>query len=165
MVQLEEPRWTTQALHLASALARHTRSRIVLLSLNLARNPGLLGSEVATPPLSSQQCAQIYEYSLICEDYGVDCSLHQMQYVTYRAALQQVRVNLNACAIFAKKPDSRYGWWNQMNAWWLMKAVQTADCPLYLVDETTRSIDWVPARVKVPEAAHTAEKPSPVEVP
>ncbi len=144
VVQIDDPQWTTQAVHLASALARNTGARVTLLHLMLARNPGLLGSELASPPPTWKEREQFREYGTICEDYGVDCVLQPMQYVSLTGALQGVAIVLKANAFFVKKPHSRFGLWNQFWTWRLKHVMKSTDCKLYLVDEATRMIDWIP---------------------
>ncbi len=149
IVHLADPQWTTQALHLASALARNTASHVTLLHLMLARNPGLLGSELATPVPSWAEQKQFYEYGAVCEDYGVNCVVQPMQYVSLIGALQDASGILKADAFFVKKLDSRFNVWNRFWASRLHQAMRSTRCQLYLIDINTRMIDWVPAQLKV----------------
>lgn len=159
IVQLADPQWTTQALHLASALARNTGSHVTFLHLMLARNPGLLGSEMATPAPTWAEQDQFREYGTICEDYGVDCVLQPMQYVSLTGALQDAAMLLKARAFFVKKPDSHFTLWNRFWAWRLHQVMRSTGCQLYLVDTNTRMIDWVPTYLSSADVDHplTAE--------
>jgi hypothetical protein len=143
IVQVADPQWTTLALHLASALARNIGGHVTLLYLMPVRNPGLCDSALGASCPGWQQQKQFHEYGAICEDYGVDCVLQPMQYVTYAEALCDAAVILKANASFVKKPDSHFSLWNRFLTWRLHKAMRSIGCQLYLVDTDTRMIDWV----------------------
>lgn len=147
IVQLTDRQWSIQTLHLASALARNTGSYVTLLHLMLAHNPGLLGSDLAITAPSLEEQSQFSEYSEICEDYGVDCILQPMQYVSLFGALQDAAMILKANAFFVKKPDSRFTVWNQLWTWRLHQVMHSTGCQCYLVDTNTRMIDWIPAHL------------------
>ena len=154
VVQVADPQWTNQAVHLASAVARNTGRRVTLLYLMLARNPGLLGSEIATPPPTWEEQTQFQGYSSICEDYGVECVLQPMQYVSQLGALQDAAAILHARVLFVKRPDKPLSLRNRFWAWSLRRGLQATGCQLYLVDESTRMIDWIPARVPSADFQH-----------
>ncbi len=148
IVQIADPQWTTHALHLASALARNTNSHVILLNMMLAQNPGLLGTDIAVSLPTWEEYKQFHEYGAICEDYGVEFALQHMQYISLTGALREATQILNADALFAKAPDSPFSLWNKFQTWWLTRTMRNAHCRLYLVDETTRIIDWRPEPVE-----------------
>jgi hypothetical protein len=151
VVQLADCEWTTRALHLASALARNNGSQVILLHLMLAHNPGLLGWDAAVTPPTWAEYDQIQEYGAICEDYGVEFHMQPMQYVTLIGALTDASVILDADVLFAQVPDSRFSFWKSLTAKRLTHALHAVGCTLYLIDEHTSMIDWIPAhRVDMP---------------
>lgn len=154
VVQIADPQWTNQAVHLASALARNMNARVTLLYLILVRNPGLLGSQIATPAPTWQEQAQFQGYSTICEDYGVECVLQPMQYVSQLDALQDAASILHARVLFVKRPDNPFSLRNRFWAWYLQRGMQATGCQLYLVDTSTRMIDWIPAYVPTTDFQH-----------
>ena len=154
VVQLADPEWTMQALHLASALARNTGSYVTLLHLALARNPGLLGTELATPAPSWEEWAQFREYGSVCGDYGGEFVFQPMQYVTLTGAIRDAATMLEATAFFIKQPDSRFRLWNRFVAWRLEQVLRPVGCRLYFVDAGTCMIDWSADELPAADVEH-----------
>ena len=129
--QSEDAVWMTKAMHLACALARNQGGHIVVLRLALANNPGLLGWGI-TPP-TTQEEEQIALCAAIAQDYGVAMCDQVMQYVTFTDALAQAAEHLNAVALFARIPNSRFSFWRQLRFWNLKR--QLPACQVYPLDE------------------------------
>jgi hypothetical protein len=126
MVQLSDVQWTREAMHLASALAVNTGSRVVLLQLIEVNHPALLGWDLA--PGSAKQ-EQIEDCAAIAEDYGVEFHLQPMQYVTLTDALAQAVETHEASALFANIPEGKLPFWRRVELWNLNR--QLGNCQLY----------------------------------
>ena len=131
MVQMSDKRWTMEAIHLASALARNINGKIVLLRLVLANNPGLLGWGIAPPTAEEQR--QMEEYAAVAEDYGVEFWVQPMQYITLTDALAQAAELLNVSVLFAHMHQSNIPFWRRFRLWSLKRQLQ--NCRLYTLDE------------------------------
>jgi hypothetical protein len=131
MVQMADKQWTMEAMHLASALARNTGSKLLLLHLSLANNPGLLGWGIPAPT-ASEHCL-IREFASVAEDYGVAFSVQPMQFVSLNEALVQVVELCKVQVLFAHIPPSNIPFWRQFRLWNLKR--QLGNCRLYTLDE------------------------------
>ena len=132
MVQMSDKQWTMEALHLACAMARSIGGQVVLLRLMLANNPGLLGWGLITPP-TAEEYTQMGEYAAVAEDYGVECCVQSMQYVSLIDALGQAVEHVNAAVLFASIPQSRFSLFRKFRLWSLKR--QLANCRLFTLDE------------------------------
>ncbi|MBX3063582.1 MAG: universal stress protein [Anaerolineae bacterium] len=147
LVQLSERTWTLRALHQACALARRTRSTLVLLHLMPVTNPYLLGTPLAVTPPSRAELKEIREFELMAEDYGVEVTRQQMQYESLAGALLQAAEQTQAMALFADLP--RYGLpvWHQLQHWYLQRGLNSLNCRLLTlgkpdqVDELNLSVN------------------------
>ncbi|MBZ0301103.1 MAG: hypothetical protein K8J31_15250 [Anaerolineae bacterium] len=131
MVQMSDTQWTMEAMHLASALARSSGGKVILLHLILANNPGLLGWGIPTPNAAERH--HFHECAAVAEDYGVEFCVQPMQFVTLTDALAQAAESLNAAILFAHIPPSRFPIWRQYRLWSLKR--QLHGCQLYTLDE------------------------------
>lgn len=130
MVQLSDAQWTREAMHLASALAVNTGSKIMLLQLVEVNHPALLGWEFA--PMTQAE-EQLHECAAIAEDYGVEFSFQLMQYVTLTDALAQAVEAHGASALFAHISESRLPFLRRFDLWNLNR--QLGNCRLYTLDK------------------------------
>ena len=131
MVQMSNEQWTMEAMHLASALARSTQGKVVLLHLVLANNAGLLGWGIPEPTDEEQHFLE--EYDTVAEDYGVEFCVQPMQYISLTDALAQAVDSTGASILFANIPDSRIPFWKQFRFWNLKHRLH--NCRLYTLDE------------------------------
>jgi hypothetical protein len=130
IVQMSDAQWTKEAMHLASALALNTNSRIMMLHLITVNNPGLLGWELAPAALDVQQYG---EFGSIAEDYGVEFCVQPMLYATLTDALAQAAESHEASVLFANIPHSKLPLWRRIELWNLKR--QIGDCQLYTLDK------------------------------
>ena len=131
MVQMADKQWTMEAMHLASALARNSGSKLVLLRLCLANNPGLLGWGIPVPTVKEQSL--IREFAAVAEDYGVEFWVQPMQFVSLAEALAQAVELFKIQVLFAHIPPSNLPFWRRFQLWNLKR--QLANCHLYTLDE------------------------------
>lgn len=149
LIQMSDPSWTTQAMHLASALARSVRGQLVLVHLVPESNPGLLGWRIVPP--SPNTLHQIELYAGIAEDYGVQFLLQPVQFVDLDDALAQVAGLLGAASLFAHIPRHRINLIRRFRLWRLKRHL--GDCRLHTLDDG----QIVTVRAPLPDAARTAE--------
>jgi hypothetical protein len=131
MVQMSDKQWTMEAMHLASALARNIDGKIILLRMVLANNPGLLGWGIASP--SAEEQRQLYEYSAIAEDYGVQFCIQPMQYISSTEATTQAVELFKVDVLFANIPRSSIPLWQKFRLWNMKR--QLGNCHLYTMTE------------------------------
>jgi hypothetical protein len=145
LVHISDHQWTTQAMHLACAMARNTHSRLVLLHLMAVRSPYLLGSEFAVEPPSRRELEKIAEYDIIADNYGVEAILHPMQYESFGDALVQAVEHTDASAIFAHMPEGLFPVWRRLRLWNLRRRLVGLGCQLYALDEPQQVEEWAPS--------------------
>jgi hypothetical protein len=131
MVQLSNEHWTLEAMHLASAMTRSLKGKVVLLRLVLANNPGLLGWGIPLP--TSKEEHQIRNYATVAEDYGVEFSVQPMQYVSLVEALAQAVEGLKVDVLFANVAKSKIPLWGVYQQWSLKRKLH--GCQLVTLDE------------------------------
>jgi hypothetical protein len=131
MVQMSDEKWTMEAMHFASALARSINGEIVLLHLMLANNPGLLGWAINPP--SARERRQTKEYAAVAEDYGIEFCVQPMQYISLDAALAQAADRFNVSILFAHIAQRNVPYWRRFRLWNLKRHL--GDCRLYTLDE------------------------------
>lgn len=153
VVEMADRLWTMQAMHLASAMARNTGGKIVLLHLIRVANPALLHSELGVTPPTQQEYTDIDDYASVAEDYGVEITLQPMQYESYVDAVVQSVEHLKASIIFARVPESMIALWRKFQLWNMGRQLAAQKCQLYTLDQPTpTNQEWTPAvTVKVTE--------------
>jgi hypothetical protein len=151
MVQMSDKQWTMEAMHLASALARNTDGKIVLLRLVLATNPGLLGWGVALPTAEEQR--QLEECAAVAEDYGVEFWVQPMHYVSSAEAMAQAVELFQIDVLFANIPRSSIPLWQKFRLWNMKR--QLGNCRLYTLTEEQplRIEELIPAVARNVETA------------
>jgi hypothetical protein len=149
LVQLSDHQWTMPVLHLASALARTTNAKIILLYLTPVAHPSYLGTpfgHTPTPP-TLQQYADIDNYAATAEDYGIEISLQIMQCITPLEALLDAAEQLQADAVFAYVPESRIPYWQRFQKWRLQRRVAKTNRQLFILDRPQHDTDRLPTIV------------------
>ena len=61
LVEMAEPKWTEEALHLACALAQNTGAAVTLLDLIAVQHYSWLGTSLGEKALSPEDSARVYE--------------------------------------------------------------------------------------------------------
>lgn len=143
VVEMSDERWTMEAMHLASALARSVNGKVVLLHLVLAKNPGLLGWGIAPPTAREER--QLQEYAAVAEDYGVEFWIQPMQFISSGDALVQAAEVISASVLFAHIPETQLHFWKRFQLWNLRRRLH--NCRLYTLDEEQ------PLRVEEPASS------------
>lgn len=144
LVQMADHQWTVQAMHLACSAARNTGYELVLLHLLSVKNPGLLGSSVATGAPTSSEWEDIEDYALIAEDYGITLRLQPMTYTTLIDALAQAAEVLQPTLMFAHIPNGRIHWLHRVRLWLLERQLARVGCALSTLEQHDQYIERVP---------------------
>lgn len=153
LVQMSEPAWTMQALHLACALARNNMAQIILLRLMPVRHPSYLGTAFGNTPPANHEHNEMDEYAATAEDYGVALSVQPMQCVTTLEALVDAADQLDVDAVFAHISKSWLPYWQAFQTWNLKRQLSAAHRQLFTLDTMPQEDEYVPAIMI--ETAHT----------
>jgi hypothetical protein len=145
LVQIAEPRWTMQAVHLASAMSRNTGSQLVFLQLIRVAHIGLLGADLCGQSPTLEQETALSEFVSVAEDYGVEVGLLSMQYDTLHGALAQAAEYAEATALFACLPDKSWGLYGKYQRWSLRQELNRLHCALYTLSPQTNTQEWMPS--------------------
>lgn len=140
LVQMANLQWTTQALHLACALARNDQSRVILLRLTEIQHIRNLGLDFANIPLTPQEYSNLAEYSATAEDYGVEISVAQMQCVSPLNAVVSAAEHVKANVVFVHIPDSRIPFVRRLRLWQLERQFAKAQRQFYTLDTSRHEI-------------------------
>ncbi|MCC6614242.1 MAG: hypothetical protein IT320_12245 [Anaerolineae bacterium] len=154
LVQMANRRWTTQALHLACALARNDQASVVLLRLMQVDRIRDLGSEFGDIAISRAEYRDLLDYSATAEDYGVDISLEQMQCISPLQAVADAAGYLSADVVFARVPESHIPLLRSFQIWQLERRLAPAHRQLYTLDGHDKDGSQMPAITVKP--AHSA---------
>ena len=135
LVQMTDKRWTTQALHLACALARSNQAAVVLLRLMQVERIRDLGSKFGDIAISSAEYRNLMDFSATADDYGVELSLEQMQCASLLQAVVDAAFYLNADVVFARVPESHVPFLRHFHVWQLERRLAPAHRQLYTLDQ------------------------------
>lgn len=138
LVQFSDRHWTTQALHLACALARSNQTEIVLLRLNQVPHLSYLGSEFGDVPLTNREYDLVHQYASTAEDYGVPFALSSMQCISILDAMADAAEHIDAEVIFANVPEVKVRLWRNFQLWMLNKRFSKAHRTLYTLASQSR---------------------------
>lgn len=136
IVVVSEFSWTVKAMHLACALARNTQTPLMLLDFRMTKNVGLLGMGIGYNPPTIQEYAELKDYGMIAEDYGVLMSIQPVEYESFSDALVQMVELFEPQTIFATLPKSVIPFFSQMQLRAVRRQLGDLNCKLYTLDET-----------------------------
>lgn len=161
LVQMADKRWTTQALHLACALARNNQAQLVLLRLMQVEHISYLGSNFGEVAPTHAEYNDLQEYHATAEDYGVDLTLTQMQCIEPFEAVVEAAEHLDANVVFARVLPSRIPYLHRLRLWWLEKRFAAEKRQLYTLDQPSSDGARAPS-ITVKPARGAASKRLPV---
>jgi hypothetical protein len=145
LVQFGEHQRTMRAMHLACAMACTTNLQVLLLMLERAPNPFLLGAEIGVLPPTPRELAELKDYAQIASEYGLPLAVQPMQYDTISGALAQAVEEYEAVVAFVQLPHSRLPLVDRVERWSLNRQLQACGCKLVLTDEPAQGAAWVPS--------------------
>lgn len=135
IVQMADKRWTTQAMHLACALACTDEASIVLLRLIQVDHISYLGSAFGFKLLTNSELRDLQDYTATAEDYGVEMKLEQIQCISPTTAVADAADYLDAAVVFARLHQSRIPFLRQFRLWRLMRRLNPERRQLYTLDQ------------------------------
>ncbi len=144
LICIDEPQWTLEALHLASALALDTGWPIRLVKLVPVGGPTLLGQDGAYRQVTPAESREVQSYIATLQDYGVTYSLTLFQYLTRADAIVDVAGELDAPVVFATLPHSRLAWWRRFGLWTLRRQMAQQGRKLYTLENALEALVWSP---------------------
>jgi hypothetical protein len=145
MVLLGEKHWTAQAVHMASAIARHQGGVIELVRMIPVQYAAWLGTDLGNFPESSQEYRDFMDYCTTAEDYGVNVCLSQMQYHTLHDAIAEAAEHLDADLVFATLPAMRIGFWRKHLLRQLARHLEKQQRTLVTLEPVPGADDWTPS--------------------
>lgn len=147
MVVLADRAWTTQALHLACAMARRQNILVILVKMIPVVHPQILGTTAGYLQLTAQEERDIQEYAATAEDYGVAFTIQFCQYANYLHGIVDAAQQLGPRDVLAHIPDGRFVWWQRLQEWWLDKRLSHQKHCLHTLAEGSNPLEWIPTVV------------------
>lgn len=132
LVVLGDKHWTSQAFHLACAMARNSNATVGLIRLIPVANPHQLGNINRHPRPDQEARLLLRDLMATAEDYAIELEIFQLHYTSYINGLSSAAGELMAAAMFAPAPKHRITILNQFQQWRMHRAVH---CPLYTLDQ------------------------------
>jgi hypothetical protein len=145
MIQISDDVWTTQAVHLACAMARKSAASgagsVALLRLIPAQHVRSLGFMQGADPIDPALAARLDSYAMIAAQYGIEITLNTMQYEALDEALAQAVEQLGASALFAPRPQAWLGLWSKFQIWTLKRMLSAQHCEWHSLQNNS---GWTP---------------------
>ena len=126
LVQMADKAWTTQALHMACALARNQGAEVVLLRLMQVQHISYLGSDFGDVPFTHEEYEELQEFNATAEDYGVTLTLEQIQCIAPLDVIVDAAGALHAEMAFIHVPERRIPYLRQFQIWRLERQIAAA---------------------------------------
>jgi hypothetical protein len=156
MIEIDQPKWTLEALHLACAVARVSSWEVVLVKMVPVAHISWLGTELGYQNFSIAD----EEFLRVClataEDYGITASVRLFQYVTLSDGIADAAEYFDTQFVFATLPYYRLPGWRRFLMWRLRRQLAERGRSLYTLDRPPSSADWAP-QILVPPS-HLPEK-------
>jgi nucleotide-binding universal stress UspA family protein len=150
LVQAADESWTTQAMHLAAALARNEGGEVALLRLLPVQHLEYLGTPLGDESPTSQEYDDLKQYAATAEDYGVELTVYTMQCFAPLDAVAQAAELVDAQVVFASVPPSHIPYRQRLRTWWLAHRLNHRQ--LFTLDQPAERHNWVPS-ITVSDAA------------
>jgi hypothetical protein len=151
MVQIDEPAWTSAALHLACAVARTSCYELILIKMVPVSHVGWLGTEFGNLNFTETDRRLIQDCSATAEDYGVPFSTELYQYVTLSEAIVDAAQYFNARIVIASLPQYKLPFWRTFLTWRMRRQLAKQRRLLYTLDKTYPNEQLLP-QILVPAA-------------
>jgi len=151
MVYMADHTWTSQALHLACAVARNTGTDITLVRTMPVQHVSWLGTELGEMPLTPGDYQALREYQATAEDYGVNFCVQSMQCISLADALVEAADQLDAAMVFATLPEYSLSYWRKFQLWTLHRRLAAHQRQLHTLEQPLNVAAWTPS-ITVPAA-------------
>jgi hypothetical protein len=147
MVQLGEPQWTSEALHLACTLARANACDLTIVKMVPVGQPGWLGTELGNRNFSAADQELLRECAITAEDYGVQVAVDLYQYLILSDAILDAAEYFDAHLTFATLPRYKLPFWRKFLMWRLHRQFQMRGRVLNTLEEPIALQDWMPTPI------------------
>jgi hypothetical protein len=158
MITIGEPKWTSEALHLACAVARVNTCEVALVKMVPVAHIAWLGTELGYQNFNIADEQYLRECLATAEDYGVTASVRLFQYVTLSDGIADAVEYFDAKIVFATLPLYRLPSWRRFLMWRLRRQLAACGRTLYTLEKPHSSEEWAPQIVvsppSSPEKAH-----------
>jgi hypothetical protein len=145
LVQLGEPEWTSEALHVACTVARANACELTIVKLVPVGQPGWLGLELGNANFTSADHKLLRECAITAEDYGIQCSVSLYQYLILSDAIVDAADYFDAHLTFATLPHFKLPFWRRFLTWRSRQQFQARGRMLNTLEEPITLEDWIPA--------------------
>jgi hypothetical protein len=139
-----EPAWTTQALHLASAMAQNGRGRVILVCLVPVNHPAMLGDAAGYIFCSRSQQREIRAFAQTTATYGVRIETAFFPHISLIGGIAAVASYFSPLTLFMAPRRSWLPIWATMQEWRLRRAVERCGTRLETLARPDDVPGWVP---------------------
>ena len=101
-------------------------AEIIFIKMVAVQHIGWLGTELGYRDFSDEDYDNLDDYAATAEDYGVSCSVHRYQYITYPEGMSNVADYYGTQLVFAK-PVHKIKIIRQIQSWLLQRALVRHD--------------------------------------
>jgi hypothetical protein len=158
LVVVAAHKWTLEALHQASRLARKTGAQIALVRMVQVQHIAWLGTDFGDPGMSYRERLNINEYRATLEDYGIPHRFTNFQYATFNEAIDQAADQAGAQIVFATAPKGVIPHWHRFQTWRLRRhmeknrrilfTLERGDHELFLNEQLSLTHAGIPSHVE-----------------
>jgi hypothetical protein len=106
MVQMDDRKWTLNALREACQQARTRGAQVVLALMLPQRHVVFGGIDVARYNFTDAECEDLRDYNAVAEQYGVPLMTHVFEYDDLESGLAYAADTLNADTVYARLPGA-----------------------------------------------------------
>jgi hypothetical protein len=145
MVQVADKKWTTEALHLACAMARNSNMAITLVRFMEVGHMSYLGTDLGRIAPTPQEYRELQDYSAAAAEYGIELDVTSIQCLSRLDVVAQAAEELAAEVVFARLPETSIPYWHKFQLWNLKRQLQGQHCQLFTLDQPENVEAWVPA--------------------
>lgn len=137
VVLTDDDHWAQEALHLSAALAKNTRSVLVLAYMVRVPHLSWLNTEEGYANFTDESAAHLKAYEEIGLSYDVEVDVHVIQYYELADAIVDLRSGLGSHTVFATLPKGRFSWFARLQQWHMARRLHQQGCILYTLEEST----------------------------
>jgi hypothetical protein len=145
MVSMADHAWTSQAMHLACAVARNSGMEINLVRMMSVQHLLWLGMELGEVPPTREEYKALRDYQATAEDYGVNLCFETMQCVSLADALVDAADQLDAEMVFATLPENNLTYWRRFQLWMLGRRLAAKHRQLHTLEQPVKGAAWAPS--------------------
>lgn len=150
MVQMADPQWTLQAVHLACAVARTNGYHILLVKMVPVSHVGWLSTEFGYQHFTIEDRRLLQECAITAEDYGISSTMKLFQYVTLSDAIVDAASQFDPRIVFATLPHYKLPYWRKFLIWRMRHGMERQQRLLYTLEESLTPVQQTPSIIVPP---------------